>query len=156
MKSGDLQKNFPADFALPTIDFDKTALLEQAGQFFDFENAGTTKLGQMLAWKGDLLQPVILFGMGVFTVYAALRIILTIISGIFNIKASVIGSIISLFQNIFSVFIEKVLLIKDPIVEKLNALVNPDADDTTPAAARSMKALEEVADAVMAAINKYD
>ena len=131
-------------------------LLENAGRFFDFENAGTTKLGQLLAWKGDLLQPVMLFGMAVFTVYTALRIILTLISGIFDIKAAAIGSIIGVFQDLFAGLMKQILMIKNPIIEKLSALVQPDADDTTPVAKRSMRALEEVADAVMAAINKYD
>ena len=131
-------------------------LFENAERFFDFENAGTTKLGQLLAWKGDALQPVMLFGMAIFTVYTGLRIILTLIGGIFNIKAAAIGSIIGVFQDLFAGLIKQILMIKNPIIEKLSALVQPDADDTTPVADRTMRALEEVSDAVMAAINKYD
>merc|ERR1719232_622160 len=72
----------------PDIYLNKELLMEAAGQFFDLENAGTTKLGRMLAWKGDLLQPVILVGMGIFTIYTGLRIILVILSGILDIKAN--------------------------------------------------------------------
>ena len=97
-----------------------------------------------------------LFGMAVFTVYTALRIILTLISGIFDIKAAAISSIIGVFQDLFAGLMKQILMIKNPIIEKLSALVQPDADDTTPVAKRSMRALEEVADDVMAAINKYD
>ena len=138
------------------FDFNKALLLETVGQFFDMENAGTTKLGQLLAWKGDLLQPVVLLGMGVFTIYAALRIILTLITGVLDIKASFIGSILGLFQSLIAALMDKILMVKNPIIEKINALVNPDPDDDTPTAVRSVRALEDVADAVLAAINKYD
>merc|ERR1712242_578595 len=110
---------------------------------------GRTKLGQILAWKGDLLQPLILVGMGIFTIYTSLRIILVILSGILDIKASFAGSIITLIMD-------KILMVKNPIIEKINAFVNPDEDDSTPAAERSMRALEEAADFVLSALNKYD
>ena len=138
------------------FDFNKELLVEVVGQFFDLDNAGSTKLGQILAWKGDLLQPVILLGMGIFTIYTSLRIILVILSGILDIKASFAGSIISLFQRMITIIMDKILMVKNPIIEKINAFVNPDEDDSTPAAKRSMRALEEVADFVLAALNKYD
>ena len=138
------------------FDFNKELLVEAAGQFFDLENAGSTKLGQIMAWKGDLLQPVILVGMGIFTIYTGLRIILVILSGILDIKSSIAGSVVSLFQRSITILLDKILMIKNPIIEKINAFVNPDNDDSTPAAKRSMRALEDVAEFVLAALNKYD
>merc|ERR550534_2133687 len=138
------------------FDFNKELLVEAAGQFFDLENAGSTKLGQILAWKGDLLQPLILVGMGIFTIYTSLRIILVLLGGILDIKASFAGSMISIFQSMITIIMDKILMVKNPIIEKINAFVNPDVDDSTPAAQRSMRALEEAADFVLAALNKYD
>merc|ERR1712115_106100 len=140
----------------PDIDLNKELLLGAAGQFFDLENAGTTKLGRLLAWKGDLLQPVILVGMGIFTIYTGLRIILVILSGILDIKANFFVSIISFFQQILASLMDQILMVKNPIIEKINAFVSPEDDDKTPAKARRMRAIDEVADIVSAALNKYD
>ena len=145
-----------SDFDLPDFDFDKAELLNQAAEFFDFENAGVTKLGKMLAWKGDLIQPVVLFGLGVFTIYACIKIVLTIISGIFDIKVSFVAGIVELLQSLFALLMDKILLIKNPIVEKINAFIGPDADDDTPAAERRRRALDEVAEVVMAALSRHE
>ena len=156
----DMNNNLPTQEERTNLDLDfdlnKELLVEAAGQFFDLENAGNTKLGQIMAWKGDLLQPVILVGMGIFTIYTGLRIILVILSGILDIKSSIAGSIISFFQRSITILLDKILMIKNPIIEKINAFVNPDNDDSTPAAERSMRALEDVAEFVLAALNKYD
>ena len=156
----DMNNNLPTQEERTNLDldfdFNKELLVEAAGQFFDLENAGNTKLGQIMAWKGDLLQPVILVGMGIFTIYTGLRIILVILSGILDIKSSIAGSVVSLFQRSITILLDKILMIKNPIIEKINAFVNPDNDDSTPAAERSMRALEDVAEFVLAALNKYD
>ena len=156
----DMNNNLPTQEERTNLDldfdFNKELLVEAAGQFFDLENAGNTKLGQIMAWKGDLLQPVILVGMGIFTIYTGLRIILVILSGILDIKSSIAGSVVSLFQRSITILLDKILMIKNPIIEKINAFVNPDNDDSTPAAKRSMRALEDVAEFVLAALNKYD
>merc|ERR1719458_2017 len=152
----DEQGNLAAGLSFPELDISKELLPEAVGQFFNLENAGATKLGKLMAWKGDLLQPVILVGMGVFTLYTALRIILTILGGILDIKASFIGSILSLLQSMFGVLMDKIEMVQNPIVEKLSALVSPAGADSTPAAERSMRALEEVAGVVMEALTKYD
>ena len=156
----DMNNNLPTQEERTNLDldfdFNKELLVEAAGQFFDLENAGNTKLGQIMAWKGDLLQPVILVGMGIFTIYTGLRIILVVLSGILDIKSSIAGSVVSLFQRSITILLDKILMIKNPIIEKINAFVNPDNDDSTPAAERSMRALEDVAEFVLAALNKYD
>ena len=41
--------------------------------FFSLEGVGSTYLGKILAWKGDLIQPAALFGLGVFAVYTLFR-----------------------------------------------------------------------------------
>merc|ERR1719445_3032910 len=136
----DMNNNLPTQEERTNLDldfdFNKELLVEAAGQFFDLENAGNTKLGQIMAWKGDLLQPVILVGMGIFTIYTGLRIILVILSGILDIKANLFVNIIGFFQQILANLMDQILMVKNPIIEKINAFVNPEVDDKTPAKGR--------------------
>ena len=141
---------------LTDLGLNKTVLLEKIGTFFDFQNAGKTQLGKFMAWKGDLIQPVVMIALGVFVVYSTISLLLSLITGIVDVKATIIGNIFNLFQTIFTVFIEKLLLFKNPILAKFNALAGPAADDMTPAANRRRRAIDELSNVVMDAINKYN
>jgi len=134
----------------------KTVLVEKLRQFFDFENAGQTNLGKMMAWKGDLIQPVIMFALGLVIIYSTIELIIALFSGLLGFKATVIGRIFSLFQAVLTVVADGIRLIKNPILEKLNGLPMPEVDDMTPAAEMGRRALDKVSSAVMAALNKYN
>ena len=54
-------------------DFSKELLLDKVRDFFSLDNVGTTWLGKVMAWKGDLMQPAALFGLGVFAIYTFFR-----------------------------------------------------------------------------------
>ncbi len=61
-------------YAAPRFNFDEDGTLyNRIKGFFDFDNAGQTTLGKILAWKGDLIQPTALFGLSVFAVYTFVR-----------------------------------------------------------------------------------
>ena len=49
------------------------AVVAALNDFFSLEDVGQTYLGKILAWKGDLIQPAALFGLGVFAVYTLFR-----------------------------------------------------------------------------------
>ena len=135
---------------------DKETLVQRVGEFFDFENAGITKLGQLFAWKGDLLQPVIMFAVGAFVIYSTIELLLALIGGILDFKATLIGNIFTLFQSLLKVIFDGILVFKNPILTKLNALAMPDVDDMTPAAELGRRAIDMVSDAVQKALNKYN
>merc|ERR1712086_827298 len=135
---------------------DKETLVQRVGEFFDFENAGITKLGQLFAWKGDLIQPVIMFAVGAFVIYSTIELLLALIGGILDFKATLIGNIFSLFQTLLKVIFAVTLVFKIPIRSKLNALAMPDVDDMTPAAELGRRAIDMVSDAVQKALNKYN
>merc|ERR1712187_1004052 len=59
-----------------------TALFERLGDFFDFQNAGQTQLGKVMAWKGDLIQPVIMFALGAIIIYSTVELILVLLGGL--------------------------------------------------------------------------
>jgi hypothetical protein len=139
--------------------FNTTALVEKFGTFFDFENAGTTKLGQLMAWKGDKIQqigrPVLMFALGAVFIWSTVELLLLLITGILDVKALVIGNIFTLFQDVFQLIWDKILLLKNPILSKLNAQALPANDDQTPAADMGRRALDQVSEFVLAAVEKY-
>ena len=139
--------------------FNKTDLLEKVGTFFDFENAGTTKLGQLMAWKGDRIQqigkPVLMFALGAIFIWSTVELLLLLITGILDVKALVIGNIFTLFQNVLQLIWDKILLLKNPILSKLNAQPLPATDDQTPAADMGRNALDQMSDFLVAAVEKY-
>jgi len=109
-----------------------------------------------MAWKGDLIQPVIMFALGVIIIYSTLELLMALFSGLLGFKATVIGRIFSLFQAVLTVIADGIRLIKNPILDNLNSLAMPEVDDMTPAAELGRRALDKVSNAVMAALNKYN
>ena len=64
------------DFGLPSGGQLGDQLGDLIRDFFSLDNVGQTFLGKLLAWKGDLIQPAALFGLGVFAMYTLFRYIL--------------------------------------------------------------------------------
>merc|ERR1712115_749136 len=160
------------DLTLPTLadlGIDKAAILEsladltnttilfqRLGEFFDFENAGQTQLGKVMAWKGDLIQPVIMFALGAIIIYSTVELILVLLGGLFDFKLTIFSRAMRLGQAVLEVFINSINGVKIPLLENLNALVNPAVDDLTPVADAGRRFLDKVSDGVMNAINKYN
>merc|ERR1712024_109772 len=133
-----------------------TALFERLGDFFDFQNAGQTQLGKVMAWKGDLIQPIIMFALGAIIIYSTVELILVLLGGLFDFKLTVFGRAMQLGQAVLEVFINSINGVKIPLLENLNALVDPAVDDLTPVADAGRRFLDKVSDGVMNAINKYN
>merc|ERR1712115_138892 len=125
-----------------------TALFERLGDFFDFQNAGQTQLGKVMAWKGDLIQAII--------IYSTVELILVLLGGLFDFKLTIFSRAMMLGQAVLEVFINSINGVKIPLLENLNALVNPAVDDLTPVADAGRRFLDKVSDGVMDAINKYN
>merc|ERR1712177_29404 len=121
-----------------------TALFERLGGFFDFQNAGQTQLGKVMAWKGDLIQPVIMFALGAIIIYSTVELILVLLGGLFDFKLTVFGRAMKLGQNVLKIFMEGIVAIKNPIIENLNTIGLPAEDDMTPTADAGRRFLDQV------------
>ena len=55
--------------------WDPSLFWRALGEFFSLEGVGRTTLGRLMAWKGDIIQPVALFVLGVFVLYTIFRCI---------------------------------------------------------------------------------
>ena len=84
-----------------------------------------------------------------------MELLLLLITGILDVKALVIGNIFSLFQNVLQHIWDKIILLKNPILSKLNAQPLPANDDQNPAADMGRRALDQVSELVLAAVEKY-
>ena len=131
------------------------ALAEKLRTFFDLENVGTTLLGKLGAWKGDLLQPKVLIVIGVVAISSIVGLIYAIVSGIIDLKATLIGKAFPIISPIFNVLLQEILLFKDPILARMNAFAQPAEHDSTPAANRRRRAIQDLSEVVQTAINKY-
>ena len=61
----------PADSFSDLVDTEEA--LTAVSNFFSLENAGHTTFGKLMAWKGDLIQPIALFGLGLFALFTVFR-----------------------------------------------------------------------------------
>ena len=133
-----------------------TILFQRLGEFFDFENAGQTQLGKVMAWKGDLIQPVIMFALGAIIIYSTAELLLALFSELLGFKATVFERVLTLGKNVLKIFMEGIVAIKNPIIENLNTMGLPAEDDMTPAADAGRRFLDQVSTGVLSAINKYN
>ena len=68
-----------SEYAKPQVDIARFSditsdqFFNRFRDFFSLENVGATTLGRIMAWKGDLIQPVALFSLGVFALYTLFR-----------------------------------------------------------------------------------
>ena len=131
------------------------ALAEKLRTFFGFENAGTTLLGKLGAWKGDLLQPKVLLVFGVLAISSIVGLVYVIVNAIIDLKPTLIGKVFNIFSAIFDVLLKKLLLFKDPILARMNAFAQPSEDDNTPAANRRRRAIQDLSEVIETAIHKY-
>jgi len=115
------------------------AVVAALNDFFSLEDVGQTYLGKILAWKGDLIQPAALFGLGVFAVYTLFRIVFTLLSGVIDLKAGILGRIFTSLENVNEAI--------------LNQLAGTD-DDVT--GERRKREIIDLAQYVYRAINKYE
>ena len=53
--------------------FNPALWLQALAEFFSLDGVGRTTLGRLLAWKGDIIQPVALFALGVFVLYTIFK-----------------------------------------------------------------------------------
>merc|ERR1712187_532502 len=152
------------DLTLPTLadlGIDKAAILDslaeltnttiffqRLGEFFDFENAGQTQLGKVMAWKGDLIQAVI--------IYSTAELLLALFSELLGFKATVFERVLTLGKSVLKIFMEGIVAIKNPIIENLNTIGLPAEDDMTPAADAGRRFLDQVSTGVLSALNKYN
>merc|ERR1711870_225416 len=164
-QSAPLETETEVDLTLPTLadlGIDKAAILEslaeltnttilfeRLGEFFDFENAGQTQLGKVVAWKGDLIQPVII-------IYSTAELLLALFSELLGFKATVFERVLTLGKNVLRIFMEGIVAIKNPIIENLNTMAMPAVDDMTPAADAGRRFLDKVSTGVLSALNKYN
>ena len=171
-QSAPLETETEVDLSLPTLadlGIDKAAILEslaelanttilfeRLGDFFDFENAGQTQLGKVMAWKGDLIQPVIMFALGAIIIYSTAELLLALFSELLGFKATVFERVLTLGKNVLRIFMEGIVAIKNPIIENLNTMAMPAVDDMTPAADAGRRFLDKVSTGVLSALNKYN
>ena len=73
------QQAYPEQYAKPNVDIARFSeltsdqFIDSVKNFFSLENVGATTLGRIMAWKGDLIQPLALFSLGVFALYTLFR-----------------------------------------------------------------------------------
>ena len=145
------------DFSsLANIGINKEEILTRIQEFFDLENAGQTELGKYLAWKGDLIQPLLVPVIGFVILIGTIQLLLPILSTLVDAKAGLIGNVISILSLAFQEVLNKLYLFKEPILNKLNAMLEPEDDDTSPAADRRRRAIDEAFNAVRIALEKYE
>jgi len=111
--------------------FDKEEVLNSINNFFSLENAGHTTFGKLMAWKGDLIQPIALFGLGLFALFTVFRILISVMGGVVNLKT-----------DLFTGFTEAVGNIHKNFKESLWR--------------RKRRDVEEMTDRVVKALHKYD
>jgi len=127
-------------------DFSKELLLDKVRDFFSLDNVGTTWLGKVMAWKGDLMQPAALFGLGVFAIYTFFRIVLTLFGDVINLKTGLLGRLFTMLNNVNDKFLDK--------------LVGPMDDDEpeveVEVSRRRKREIMRLTERVFDAINKFD
>merc|ERR1711992_322382 len=114
-------------------------LFDRLSEFFSLENVGQTGLGKLLAWKGDHIQPVALFGLGVFAVYTIFRIALTLLGGVVNVKSGILGR---LFMSLNT--------LTDNFLSKLSGIEEVDN------MARRKRDIDAMVDYLYRAVDKYE
>merc|ERR1712045_489805 len=76
------QRYAETEYSAPRLNFgsietEKMSFTDNVREFLSLDDVGQTTLGRIFAWKGDLIQPLSLFGLSLFAVYTFLRILLT-------------------------------------------------------------------------------
>ena len=127
-----------------------------------FSRAALTE--KVTSIQESLTHPVLIASAVVFTIFSTIDIVLSFLSNISAPQGTIKGNALSIFQKVLMFlffngvldhFIEIAKPSKNPILARLNAVVNPTEDDTTLVATRRRRDIEEVSAAVMDAINKY-
>jgi hypothetical protein len=108
----------------------------------------------------DFIHPVLFVSVGVFTVLSIIDLLLTFLTGVADTRGTIKGNTISIFQKVFMFlfangiidhFIELAVPSQNPILSRIDAATKPAKDN-----ARRRRAVDEVTNTVMAAINKYN
>ena len=103
----------------PRLDFSEVVTkLEHAFK----EEAGDTSLQDVLSWKTERLQEVFLITIGALSVYTATQILVTILSGLLDIKIGFIKGFVTLISSAAQAILDKFLIIKAPVVEAFQSL----------------------------------
>ena len=124
----------------PRLDFSEVVTkLEHAFN----EEARDTSLQDVLSWKTEKLQEVFLITIGALSVYTATQILVTILSGLLDIKIGFIKGFVSLISNAAQAVLDKFLIIKTPVVEAMQSL------------GRRRRNVDRVSQQVFEAIDKY-
>merc|ERR1712026_66656 len=132
-------KDTAAVYAQPEFRLNQDQVEDRIRDFFSLEDVGQTALGRILAWKGDIIQPAALFGLGIFAVYTLFRIVITLLSGVIDVKTGLLGRFFGALNDLNEAFLDKLA----------------GTSDDTPEG-RQKRDLLDLAETVYKAITKYE